>query len=153
MIEKTIPRYTSNAMAWASILLGGLGLIDSAYLTWIKLTGSAVACSNVGECEVVNNSRFAEIGGVPIALLGAVSYLAIILLLGIELRSPAAGETIRMGVFGLTLVGTLYSGYLTYVELAILRAICPYCVASAIIMTMLLILSIARLRRPWVEEA
>lgn len=151
MIETTNPRYTDNVMR-AAFLLAGLGLIDAAYLTWVKLTGSLVACSNVGNCEVVNTSRFADIRGIPIALLGAGAYLAIIVLLGLELRRPAAAEMIRMGVFGLSLVGTLYSGYLTYVELEILHAICPYCLASAIIMILLLLVSIARLRQPWVEE-
>ena len=140
-------------MWWPSVVLAALGLVDAAYLTLIKLTGGAVACSNVGDCEVVNNSRFAVIGGVPIALLGAGAYLVILVLLGLERSNPAAGEATRMAVFGLTLVGTLYSAYLTYVEFAILKAICPYCVASAIILTLLLVLSIIRLRQPWVEES
>jgi uncharacterized membrane protein len=140
-------------MWWPSVVLAALGFVDAAYLTWIKLTGGAVACSNVGDCEVVNNSRFAVIGGVPIALLGAGTYLLILVLLGLERSNPAAGETTRMAVFGFSLVGTLYSAYLTYVELAILKAICPYCVASSIILTLLLALSIIRLRQPWVEES
>src|SRR3989304_2713675 len=124
-------------MWWPSRVLAALGLVDAAYLTWIKLTRAAVACSNVGDCEIVNNSRFAVIGGVPIALLGAGAYLVILVLLGLERSNPAAGETTRMAVFGFSLVGTLYSAYLTYVELAILKAICPYCVASAIILFLL----------------
>lgn len=153
LIENSNPRYTSSAMWWPSVVLAALGFVDAAYLTWIKLTGGAVACSNVGDCEVVNNSRFAVIGGVPIALLGAGTYLLILVLLGLERSNPAAGETTRMAVFGFSLVGTLYSAYLTYVELAILKAICPYCVASSIILTLLLALSIIRLRQPWVEES
>ncbi len=152
MIEKTNSRYTSNATSWFSLLLAAVGLVDAGYLTWIKLTGNAVACSNVGNCEVVNNSRFATIQGIPIALFGASAYLMILILLGWERRNPPMGETTRMAVFGLTLVGTLYSAYLTYVELAILRAICPYCLASAVIMTILFVLSVARLRQPGAEE-
>lgn len=152
MIERTNSRYTSNITFWLSLVLAGVGLIDAGYLTWIKLTGNAVACSNVGDCELVNSSRFADIRGIPIAIIGAGAYLLIVLLLGLERRNPAMGETIRTAVFGLTLIGTLYSAYLTYVELGILHAICPYCLASAIIMTLLFALSIARLPRPWVEE-
>lgn len=152
MIEMSNSRYTSNAASGVSLLLAGLGLIDAGYLTWIKLTGNVVACSNIGNCELVNNSRFADIRGVPIALLGAGAYLLILLLLGLERRSPSTGETIRMAVFGLTLVGSLYSAYLTYVEFAILRAMCPYCLASALIMLLLFALSIARLRVSRVEE-
>jgi len=153
LIENSNPRYTSIAMWWPSVGLAALGFVDAAYLTWIKLTGGAVACSNIGDCEVVNNSRYAVIGGVPIALLGAGTYLLILVLLGLERSNPAAGEATRMAVFGFALVGTLYSAYLTYVEFAVLKAICPYCVASAIILTLLLVLSIIRLRQPWVEES
>jgi uncharacterized membrane protein len=153
LIEDTKSRYTSNGLFWVSVFLAVLGLIDAGYLTWIKLTGSAVACSNVGNCELVNNSRFADIQGVPIALLGASGYLMIVILLGLEWRNRAASENTRLAVFGLTLVGTLYSAYLTYIELGVLHAICPYCLASAVIMTCLFALSITRLRRPWVDEA
>src|SRR3990172_5537148 len=110
-------------MWWPSLVLAALGLVDAAYLTWIKLTW------------------------------GAGAYLVILVLLGLELSNPAAGEATRMAVFGFALVGTLYSVYLTYVELAILKAICPYFVASAVILTLLLVLSIIRLRQPWVEES
>jgi uncharacterized membrane protein len=152
LIEDTKSRYTSNATSGASLLLAALGLVDAGYLTWIKLTGRAVACSNVGSCEAVNNSRFSVIQGIPIALFGVGAYLVILILLGLERRDSTAGETIRTAVFGLTLVGTLYSAYLTYIELGILRAICPYCLASAVIMTALFVLSIARFRGPWVEQ-
>jgi uncharacterized membrane protein len=152
LIENTKSRYTSNATSGISLLLAAIGLVDAGYLTWIKLTGSAVACSNVGNCEVVNNSRFSAVQGIPIALFGTGAYLLILILLGWERLNPPLGETTRPAVFGLTFVGSLYSAYLTYVELAILRAICPYCLASAMIMTLLFVLSIARLRRPWVEQ-
>jgi uncharacterized membrane protein len=152
LIEDTKSRYTSNATGGISLLLAVAGLVDAGYLTWIKLTGNAVACSNVGNCEIVNNSRFATIQGIPIALFGAGAYLVILILLGWERLDPPLGETTRMAVFGLTLVGILYSAYLTYVELAILKAICPYCLASAVIMTLLFVLSIARLRRSGVED-
>jgi uncharacterized membrane protein len=152
-MERTSLRYTSSGLSWGALFLAGLGLIDAGYLTWVKLTGNTVACSNVGNCELVNNSRFSEIQGIPIALLGFGGYLAILILLAVELRNPAAEETTRTGVFGLTLVGVLYSAYLTYIELGILRAICPYCLASAVIMTLLFLLSIARLRMRWVEES
>jgi uncharacterized membrane protein len=152
LIEEPNPRYTSSAAAWLSLLLAAAGLIDAGYLTWIKLTGTAVACSNVGNCELVNNSRFSTVQGIPIALFGAGAYLVILILLGWEQRKPSSGESVRTAVFGLTLVGTLYSAYLTYLELAVLRAICPYCLASAAMMTMLFILSIARLHQFGAEE-
>ena len=131
---------------WLSVGLSLLGLGVSAYLTWVKLTGNTASCGTVGDCESVNNSRYAEIGGVPIALFGALSYLVLLALLLIEHHRPPAAATARLMVFGVSLIGTLYSAYLTYLEVAVLRAICPYCVASAIAVTAVLILCVLRLR-------
>jgi uncharacterized membrane protein len=120
-------------------------MADSIYLTWIKLANATYACSNIGDCEAVNTSRYSEVAGVPIAALGAAAYAAILLLLLLDRRPSERSEQLRLGVFGLTLTGTLYSAYLTYVEVAILRAICPFCVASEVILAALLVLSILRL--------
>ncbi len=123
-----------------------LGLAVSAYLAWIKLTGNTASCGPIGDCQSVNNSRYAEIGGVPIAVFGMLGYLAVLAALAIEERRPAFAETARLAGFGVSLVGTLYSAYLTYIEVAVLKAICPYCVVSAIAMTLILILCVLRLR-------
>lgn len=131
---------------WLSIGLSLVGLGVSVYLTWVKLTGNTASCGTVGDCQSVNNSRYAEIGGLPIALFGALSYLVLLALLAIEYRRPQLAEGARLGVFGLSLIGTLYSAYLTYIEVAVLKAICPYCVVSAAAMTAVLILCVLRLR-------
>ncbi len=130
----------------AILLLAIAGAIDSAYLAWLKLSGSVAACSNIGDCEAVNNSRYAEIAGIPIALLGLGGYLAILALTLLEVRLPSWKIGLRLAFFGFTLAGTLYSIYLTYVEVAILGAICPFCVVSAVVMLALFILAIQRLR-------
>lgn len=126
--------------------LAGLGLIDSLYLTWIKLADRAASCAGIGDCDAVNNSRYAEVAGIPIALLGALGYLAILVMLGAERRWPQAAWTLRLGIFGIALAGALYSAYLTYIELAVLHAVCPFCVASALCIAGILILSVMRLR-------
>jgi uncharacterized membrane protein len=132
---------------WAlSAGLALLGLLDAAYLAWIKLANATYACSNIGDCETVNRSSYSEVAGIPIAALGAAAYGVILLLVLLDRRPSQRSEPFRFGVFGLALAGTLYSAYLTYVEVAVLRAICPYCVASALILTALLGLSLVRLR-------
>lgn len=126
--------------------LATLGLLDAIYLTAIKLANATSICSGIGDCETVNSSRFSEIGGVPIALLGAAAYLA---MLGLLIFEPNFGENsdyARLGVFGIAFSGTLYSLYLTYLELGVLRAVCPFCVASAVCITLICVLSVARLR-------
>jgi uncharacterized membrane protein len=131
---------------WLSLALMLLGLGVSAYLSWTKLSGNTAACGPIGDCESVNNSRYAQIGGVPIALFGALGYLALLAALVIEVRWRSFSGAARLAAFGVSLVGTLYSAYLTYIEVAVLRAICPYCVVSAIAMTVILILCVLRLR-------
>jgi uncharacterized membrane protein len=128
------------------VILSFVGALDSAYLTWLKITGSVAACSNIGDCEAVNSSRYAEVAGAPIALLGLLGYLAILGITFLELRKPDWKYGLRLAFFGFTLTGTLYSIYLTYVEVAILRAICPFCVVSAVVMLALFFLAIYRLR-------
>ncbi len=128
-----------------SVAVAALGLVDAAYLTWIKLANATIACSNIGECETVNNSRYSVIAGIPIAALGVAAYAAILLLLVFDRKPFERSELLRMGVFGLSLAGTLYSAYLTYVEVAILRAVCPFCLVSAVFLAALLMLSILRL--------
>ncbi|HUS83826.1 MAG TPA: vitamin K epoxide reductase family protein [Anaerolineales bacterium] len=130
-----------------SVVLVLTGTVDSAYLAFLKFTGTLAACSDLGDCEAVNNSKYAEIGGVPLALLGLLGYLTILIFLVLEKRFPSWKEGLHLGVFGFTLAGTIYSVYLTYIEIAVLHAICPFCVVSAVVMLLLFVISIIRLRR------
>ncbi|MBM4422809.1 MAG: vitamin K epoxide reductase family protein [Chloroflexi bacterium] len=132
----------------ASAALAGLGLLVSLYLTWVKLANTSAFCGGVGDCESVNASRFSVIGGIPIALLGAGAYAAMLALHFMEGRGQFWRQWSPVGVFGLALFGTLYSAYLTYIELAVLHAVCPYCVVSAIAITLILVISVVRLWRP-----
>ncbi len=124
-----------------SIVLAVLGLLDSIYLVWVKYTGAYALCGPIGNCESVNSSRYSEIYGIPIALLGAFAYLMMLVFLLLENRGRFWNEYNPIIVFGMSLIGVLYSLYLTYIEIFVLKAICPYCVISAIILVLLLILS------------
>ena len=129
----------------ASLVLAVLGLLDSIYLVWVKYTGAYALCGPIGDCESVNSSQYSEIFGIPIALLGAGAYAVMIVLLLLENRGQFWVELGPMIFFGLSLIGVLYSIYLTYIEVAVLKAICPYCVISAIIFGVLMIFSGIRL--------
>lgn len=120
--------------------LSVLGLLDSIYLSWLKLTNNTAMCANIGDCDAVNSSVYAEIYGIPIAILGALAYLMII---GVVLFGERIfGESDGLILFGLSLVGFLYSAYLTYIEVAVIHAICPYCVVSALLISTIFVLSI-----------
>lgn len=131
----------------SGMILSALGVLDSAYLTFTKFTSSEVYCANIGDCNAVNNSPYAEIFGVPIALLGAGAYLLMLGLFWVEEKNEFWQEYTPIFLFILTLIGVIYSAYLTYVEIAILHKICIYCVFSAIFITLLFGLSIFKVVR------
>lgn len=130
------------------LLLSAIGLLDASYLTYIKLAHQEAACSGIGDCATVNASVYSEVFGIPIALLGAGAYLVLLVLLLMETRSEGWAAASAYGVFGITLTGVLYSAYLTYIEVAVLHAICPFCVLSAVVMVLLFLLGNLRLIAP-----
>lgn len=102
-------------------------------------------CLGSGDCATVNYSQYSEIYGIPVALLGLVAYLVI---LGLLILEPYLKPVKQYGtylVFGMSLVGFLFSIYLTYIEFFVIFAVCPFCIASAVFITMILILAIVRL--------
>ena len=139
----------SKLLKKISIGLGFIGLLDSAYLTWIKLSNTEAYCAGIGQCDVVNSSEYAEIFGFPIALLGLGAYVIILILHWMEDKENVIGENALSGILGLTFVGVLYSAYLTYIELFVLHAVCLYCVVSAVV---ILLMSAIAVRRFLQEE-
>jgi uncharacterized membrane protein len=131
----------------SSLALAALGTLVSIYMTIFKLTDNPNMCLGNGGCSVVNSSRYAEISGIPVALVGVGGYLAILLLLWFEPRMPFLTQNGPMIVFGLALFGFLFTLYLIYVELVLIHALCPFCVTSQITMTILFVLSVIRLVR------
>jgi uncharacterized membrane protein len=147
------PKYNWQIIGWWVALVSAvIGVADSIYLTWLKLTGELAACGGVGDCQSVNASIYSRIelpngAEMPIAVMGVGAYLLIIAFLLLESRDDLLGDWSPLVVFGLSLTGTLYSIYLTYIEIAVLKAICPYCVVSAVVVTIIFVISVGRLRR------
>ncbi|MFN8481734.1 MAG: vitamin K epoxide reductase family protein [Anaerolineae bacterium] len=144
---RTLPLGLSG-LEWAMAVLAGLGALDSLYLTWVKLAHTQAICAGLGDCERVQTSPYSELFGIPVAILGLGAYLVILvfLLWGNRLP-PALGVYSPLIVFGVALIGVLFSAYLTYVELFIIEAVCPYCVVSAVLITLIFVLSIWNLVR------
>jgi uncharacterized membrane protein len=129
-----------------SLILAGLGLMDAAYLTWVKFADKPVVCiQGLGNCNTVNQSVYSVWNGVPIALIGALAYLVMLGILVFEDKNEFLIDNGRIFILGLSLIGFLYSIYLTYLEIAVIKAICPYCVGSATMMTLILVMTIIRL--------
>lgn len=131
----------------ASIVLSIAGIIVAFYLLYFKINPSSILCTGAGDCEAVNASVYSEIRGVPVAALGALAYAFLIGVLLLESKSGFIKEWGALAVFGTALAGVLYSAYLTYIEVAVIHRICPYCVTSAVVMTLIFGLSIFRLRK------
>lgn len=136
-----------------SIALAVLGILVSIYMTIYKFTGNKKMCIGSGDCETVNQSRFSEIYGIPVALVGVGGYLSILAVLLLEKRNPFLRDNATMLLFGVTLMGFLFTLYLVYVELILLKALCPFCVTSQVTMTLIFIVSVIRLvRQPQIQE-
>ena len=133
------------ALSWSSIVLALLGAADAIYLLIYKFTGNPNMCLGNGGCHDVNFSPYSEIYGIPVSVFGLLAYLAILGILFLEPRLKLANEYGPMGIFGISLGGVAFTVYLTYLELYVIHAICPFCVASAVIITLIFILAIIRL--------
>ena len=132
---------TDRRLAIAIAVLCVIGIGIASYLTYVHYAGLKVLCLSSGGCETVQASKYAKLDGIPVAVLGLVGYVSILLSLAIR------GDTGRAAAFGIALIGFLFSLYLTYRELFTIKAICQWCVASAVLMTLLVILTAARALR------
>ncbi len=126
-----------------TITLSLLGLVLAGYLTVLHFVPSSALCTS--GCDVVRQSRYAEVAGIPIAAIGVLGYMAILGVLVLEELGNSLAEHGPILIFGLSLIGTLYSLYLTYLEFFVIRAICPYCIASASIMLIIFGIALARM--------
>lgn len=130
---------TDRRVRLALALLALAGLAVSGYLTYVHYAGIEPVCAGGGGCERVQTSKYAELAGIPVAVLGLVGYALILV------ASQLRGEAARMATALAALVGFGFSAYLTYLELFEIDAICHWCLASAVLMTVLAALAALRL--------
>lgn len=130
-----------------AIALTVIGLFVSVYMTIYKITSNDSMCIGSKDCSVVNASRYSEVNGIPVAVLGVVGYSAILAVLLLEKKVALLLENGTHVFFGLAVTGFLFTLYLIYVEVALIRAYCPFCIASQSAMTLIFILSVIRLVR------
>jgi uncharacterized membrane protein len=132
--EGTLRRVTTFVAAF------GIGV--ASYIAIEAAGGDAPTClAGSSGCETVASSSYSHLLGVNIAVFGIVGYVLLLL------ASLLQGDGARMAGFGFSLVGFGYSVYLTYLELFKIEAICQWCVASAVLMTVLFGLSAVRMVR------
>lgn len=117
-----------------------IGIAVSSYMSFVELTHVTAVCGPVGDCNTVQQSEYAYLFGIfPVGVLGVIGYSLILVLWIIGYWGPARLQrTATILLFGLTMGGTLFSIYLTYLEPFVIGASCAWCLTSAIVMTMLM---------------
>ena len=116
-----------------AIGLGCLSVAIAAYLTLVHYEEKLLVCSVVSGCKTVQSSEYAMVGPVPVALLGLLASLAMLALAIARPRMPEQRFTTTAALAGMLLAGLLYLGYLTWLELFVIDAICQWCVAYLIV--------------------
>ncbi|MCX6060297.1 MAG: vitamin K epoxide reductase family protein [Chloroflexi bacterium] len=129
----------------SSVVLVVLGLLVSIYMTIYKITSNNSMCLGSGDCSTVNSSRYSEVNGIPVAIIGILGYLAILAVLYFEKRNSFFKQNGTLMIFGMALTGFLFTIWLIYVEVALINAICPFCLTSQAAMTLIFIIAVIRL--------
>ena len=129
------------------IALAIIGLLVSIYMTIYKITSNDNMCIGSKDCSVVNASRYSELYGIPVAVFGVVGYAVILAVLWFERNPGFFKQNGTMLLFGLSLTGFLFTLYLIFLEIALIKAYCPFCITSQAAMTIIFILSVIRLVR------
>jgi uncharacterized membrane protein len=126
---------------FAMVGLGLIGLGIATYLTVVHYDGGSPVCAISHGCETVQHSRYSKLAGIPVAVIGLAGYVAILATLLIPTAEAA------LATVAVTFVGLCFSAYLTYREIFTIKAICQWCVGSAVVMTALTVLAVVRYLR------
>jgi uncharacterized membrane protein len=131
---------------WVGLALPILALIGisvAGYLAFVETQPVEAVCGPIGDCNTVQSSPYAKLFGlIPIGILGVLGYGLILAASLWAWFSKGASKYIYLIIFGVALIGTLFSIYLTYLELFVIRAVCMWCLSSAVIMALIMLLSL-----------
>jgi uncharacterized membrane protein len=135
---------TFSLPGWADwlipvLIMAGIGV--AGYLSYVETQAVAAVCGSVGDCNAVQSSPYARLFGVlPVGVLGLLGYLAL-LVTWLERRFfPRLVKPAALAFWGLAIFAVVFSIYLTYLEPFVIKAVCAWCLASAVIVTLLLLL-------------
>lgn len=138
------PRQPSRWIPGTILVLGFLGFLDTVYLTAEHFLGAAPRCVLFSGCDVVTTSAYSTIGPVPVALLGAVFYLFVFVLV-LRYLDNHSGVLLRLVAY-LSILAFLFTLYLVYLQLFVLHAVCVYCMFSALTSTGVFAVSLCTFR-------
>ena len=115
-----------------------VGAAIAAYLTYVHYSHTAPICVN-GGCETVQKSKYAELAGVPVALLGLLAYI------GIIVTTALRGTAAAFAAVVISFVGVAFSGYLLWAQLGPIGAICQWCLGNDVVISIVAVLCVARM--------
>jgi uncharacterized membrane protein len=130
---------SDGALRLAIGVLALAGAAVAGYLVWVRETGATLVCAT-GGCGTVQSSQYAEVAGVPVALLGLAAYVVLLS------TALVAGETARLAQAAVALGAFIFSAYLLYVQVAVIGEVCDWCLVSDAIVTLIATLALLRLR-------
>jgi uncharacterized membrane protein len=123
----------------AVLVLSTLGAVVTSYLTYAHLAHAPVSCVT-GGCETVQTSRYAELAGVPVAALGLAGYAVL------AASACSRADLARALGAAAALAGFVFAAYLVYVQVAVLHALCQWCLTSDVLLALLVPATLLRLR-------
>ncbi len=135
----------SKWIPWTMFSVALVGFTDAAYITIKEMSGQTPVCNITHGCETVLNSSYAQIAGVPVAVIGGIFYLGMIFasFLAIERKNTKA-----LWLWSWVSIGAVaFTGWMVYVQLGILDAICQWCMLSAITSTILFVMGMVVLSK------
>lgn len=133
----TLPTWTD----WLIPALIAIGVGIAAYLSYVETQAVEAVCGPLGDCNTVQQSRYATLFGfLPVGVFGLFGYLGLLAAWLARRFIPRLERLAALGFWGMAVFGVLFSFYLTYLEPFVIRAVCLWCLSSAVIMTLLLLL-------------
>ena len=132
-----MPTERNLRLAAGTLAIAGIGV--ATYIAIAESGGGSPQCLvGGGGCETVADSEYSELAGVNVAVIGIFGYAMLLL------AALVPGDVGRFGGFVTALIGVGFSIYLTYLELFVIDAICQWCIASAVLMALSLVVAAAR---------
>jgi uncharacterized membrane protein len=130
--------------SWFIPILCLVGLVVAGYLAYVETAQVAAVCGPVGDCNTVQQSEYALLFGIlPIGVIGLAGYILILVAwLGARFGRNGVEHLAALSILGMTFAGTLFSVYLTFLEPFVIGATCAWCLTSAVLITVLMLLSL-----------
>lgn len=150
-VRQEKPTSRSLGRGWAIPVLCLIGLVVAGYMAFVETAQVQAVCGPVGDCNTVQQSQYAYLFGVlPVGILGLGGYIAILLAWAVNRYGNQRESILAAAVMlAMTTFGLLFSIYLTFLEPFVIGASCAWCLSSALIMTLLFLVSLPDGKQAW----